>query len=114
MAVVGGGSGVCFFLAGSPNSKGRCALSLLMSITMDGAGGARFSVQDSYSAETFFSSDYLKNAEVWKQVAGSFTSGPNTKLVVVRVERVPAGSPMRGNLWIDGVRLVPSQPGSSK
>lgn len=79
---------------------------------MEGAGGARFAVQDFYTGTTFFLSDDLKNAEVWKQVNGTFTSGPDTKLLVICVQHVPAESPIRGNLWIDGVRLVASQRGS--
>ena len=41
-----------------------------------------------------------------KQVNGTFTSGPDAKLLVIYVQRVPAGNPIHGNLWIDGVRLV--------
>jgi Tfp pilus assembly protein PilF len=81
---------------------------------MDGAGGAKFFIQDPYSGNALFMSDDLKNADVWKQVSGTFASGPDTKLLVVRLQRVPAGSPIRGNLWIDGVRLVAAQPGSSR
>jgi hypothetical protein len=76
---------------------------------MEGAGGARFTVQDFYSGDTLYLSDDLKNAEVWKQVNGTFTSQPDARLLVIRVRRIPAGSPIRGSLWIDGVRLTASQ-----
>jgi tetratricopeptide (TPR) repeat protein len=82
--------------------------------SMEGAGGLRFAVQDFYSGTTLFVSDTLNNAEVWKQVSGTFTSGLDTKLLVIRVQRIPAGSPIRGNLWIDGVRLVASNGESSQ
>jgi hypothetical protein len=52
--------------------------------------------------------------EVWKQVSGTFTSGPDTKLLVIRLQRIPAGSPIRGNLWIDGVRLVAAGQGGNR
>ncbi len=81
---------------------------------MEGAGGARFAVQDFYTGATLFLSDDLKNAEVWKQVAGSLATGPDTKLLAIRLQRIPAGSPIRGNLWIDGVRLVASQQGTKR
>src|SRR5205807_7769607 len=42
----------------------------------------------------------------WKQVSGIFTTGPGTKLLIFRVQRVPARSPIRGKLWIDDIRLV--------
>jgi hypothetical protein len=76
---------------------------------MDGAGGARFAIQDFYSGETLYLSDELKNAEVWKQVNATFTSKPDARLLVIRVQRIPPGSPIRGSLWIDGVRLAASQ-----
>jgi len=74
--------------------------------TMEGDGGARFAIQDLYSEETYFTSDYLKDADFWKQVSGSFTTGPDTRLLVLRIQRDPPGHPIRGKLWIDGVRLV--------
>jgi hypothetical protein len=73
---------------------------------IEGAGGTKFVVQDFYSGATLFQSDDLKNAEIWKQVSGTLISGPDTQLLVIRILRIPAGSPIRGNLWIDGVRLV--------
>ncbi len=73
---------------------------------LEGAGGPRFSIQDLYKETLYFASEDLKNADFWKQVSGTFTTGPDTKLLVLRVQRVPAGSPIKGKLWIDGVRLV--------
>jgi tetratricopeptide (TPR) repeat protein len=77
---------------------------------IEGAGGPRFVVQDRFSGDTLFSSDELKGAEFWKEVAGNFTTGPDAKLLVLRVQRVPAGQAIRGRLWIDGVRLVQQSP----
>lgn len=73
---------------------------------MQGAGGLRFAIQDLYSENTYFTSDDLKDADFWKEVSGRFTTGPDTKLLVLRLQRVPIGLPIRGKLWIDGVRLV--------
>ena len=75
---------------------------------MDGAGGVQFAVQDLYRETAFFMSEDLQDADFWKKVSGSFVTGPETRLVVVRVARVPAGSPIRGKLWIDGLQLVRS------
>ena len=77
---------------------------------IQGAGGPRLAIQDVYSAATYFASDELKDADFWKPVSGTFTIGPDTKLLVLRVQRFPAGSPIKGKLWIDGVRLVQKQP----
>lgn len=79
---------------------------------IEGAGGPRFTIQDLYSETTYFTSDDLKDADFWKEAAGSFTTGPDSKLLMLRIQRVPSGAPIKGKLWIDGVRLVESRPQS--
>ena len=74
---------------------------------MDGAGGVKFAVQDLYRETPFFLSEDLRDADFWKKVSGSFTTRPDTQLLVVRIARAPSGSPIRGKLWINGLRLVP-------
>lgn len=73
---------------------------------MDGAGGVKFAIQDLYRETPFFLSEDLRDADFWKKVSGTFTTGPDTQLLVVRIARAPAGSPIRGKLWIDGLQLV--------
>jgi len=76
---------------------------------MDGAGGARLVIQDAYTGIQYFSSDDLRNADVWHAVNGAFKSGMDTQLVVLHVVRLPAGSPIRGKLWIGDLRLSEKQ-----
>jgi hypothetical protein len=59
-----------------------------------------------YTETTFFASDELKDADFWKEVGGTFTTGPDTKLLLLRIQREPPGMPIKGKLWIDSVRLV--------
>ena len=73
---------------------------------MDGAGGPEFAIEDVYSGTKLFMSDDLRDTESWTTMNGSFTTGPATHLVVLRVARVPANRPIRGKLWIDGLKLV--------
>jgi tetratricopeptide (TPR) repeat protein len=80
---------------------------------MDGAGAPKFAIQDRYNATTFFMSDDLRNTESWIRVNGGFTTGPETRLVVLRVARVPVGRPIRGKLWIDDLRLLADHPVAS-
>lgn len=77
---------------------------------IQGAGGPRFTLQDLYSENTFFSSDELKNADFWKEVSGSFTTSADTRLLLLRIKRDPPGMPIRGKLWIDAVRLAEDEP----
>lgn len=73
---------------------------------MQGAGGPRFAVQDVYGEQIYFASEDLKDADFWKPVSGTFTTGPEAKLVVIRIQRNPPGSAIKGKLWIDGVKMV--------
>jgi len=77
---------------------------------IEGAGGPRFVVQDLYNAKTFFASEYLTDVDFWKQVTGTFTTDDETKLVVLRVQRDPPRSPIKGRLWIDTLSLAPTRP----
>jgi tetratricopeptide (TPR) repeat protein len=74
---------------------------------IEGAGGPHFTVQDMYTQAVYYESEELKDAGFWKSVDGEFTTGPDCKLVVLHVRRLPAGSPIRGKLWVDDFHLTP-------
>jgi len=73
---------------------------------MEGAGGPHFTIQDMYTQAVYYESDELKDVGFWKSADGEFTTGPECKLVVLHVRRLPAGSPIRGKLWIDDFHLT--------
>lgn len=73
---------------------------------MDGAGSMQFAIHDAYTGATLFTGDDLKNADFWKKTGGIFTTSADTHLILVHVTRTPAGLPVRGTLWIDGLQLV--------
>lgn len=73
---------------------------------IEGAGGPQLLIQDPYGGKKYFESDELKNAESWRPVHGVFTTDTATKLLLLHIERVPNGSPIRGKLWIDDFSLV--------
>jgi tetratricopeptide (TPR) repeat protein len=73
---------------------------------MDGAGGPHFTIQDMYSQAIYYESDELKDAGYWKSVTGVFTTPVDAKLLVVHIRRVPEGSPIRGKVWVDDLRLT--------
>jgi len=75
---------------------------------LQGAGGPEFILQDAYTQQVYFTSDDLKDADYWKRVGGRFTTGPDTRLVILHLQRIPAGSPIRGKLWIDDIRIAPA------
>ncbi|MGA8493610.1 MAG: carbohydrate binding domain-containing protein [Terriglobales bacterium] len=74
---------------------------------LQGAGGPRFLLEDRFSKADYFASEELKDANFWKQVGGTFSTGPDAQLLVLRIQRVPAGDAIRGKLWIGDVQLTP-------
>jgi len=72
---------------------------------LEGAGGPHLTIQDMYTQNVYYDSDELKEGSYWKSVEGEFKTGPDCKLVVLHVRRLPAGSPIRGKLWIDDFHL---------
>jgi tetratricopeptide (TPR) repeat protein len=100
--------GIQQFIPVEPNSRYRFSAHF-KSDDIKGAGGPRFLLQDQFTGANYFVSEELKNADYWKQVGGTFSTGADTKLLVLRIERVPAGNAIRGKLWIDGVRLTQEQ-----
>jgi tetratricopeptide (TPR) repeat protein len=73
---------------------------------IEGAGAPHFTIQDAYTREILYDSDELKEAGFWKSATGEFTTGADTKLVILHVRRLPEGSPIRGKLWVDDFRLT--------
>ena len=73
---------------------------------LEGAGGPHLTLQDAYTQAVLYDSDELKEAGSWKLASGEFTTGADTRLLLLHVRRLPEGSPIRGKLWVDDFRLV--------
>jgi hypothetical protein len=73
---------------------------------MAGAGGPHFTIQDQYSLQIYYESEELKDAGFWKSAYGQFTTSSECRLVALHIRRLPAGSPIRGKLWIDDFHVT--------
>jgi tetratricopeptide (TPR) repeat protein len=73
---------------------------------IQGAGAPHLTIQDAFTRAVLYDSDELKEAGFWKSATGEFTTGDDCKLLVLHIRRLPAGSPIRGKLWVDDFRLV--------
>jgi hypothetical protein len=100
-------AGICQLIPVEPNTRYEFS-AYFRTEELQGAGGPRFVIQDFLTGETYYSSDDLKSDLIWALARGSITTGSETQLVVLRIQRVPAGSAIRGKLWIDSVHLVPA------
>jgi hypothetical protein len=100
-------SGIRQLISVSPNSTYHFSAHFKTE-NLEGAGGPHFVLQDAYTGESYFQSDELVNSATWRQVTVDFQTGPATHLLILRISRVPAGSAIRGKLWIGNLSLSPT------
>ena len=79
------------------------------SLDFEGAGGPQIVLRDAYTGAPLYASDPLKDADFWKEVHSKVTTPDSTTLLLLAIERFPAGSPIRGKLWLDDFELA-SEP----
>ncbi|MFZ1917437.1 MAG: tetratricopeptide repeat protein [Terriglobales bacterium] len=77
------------------------------SADFEGAGGPQIVLRDAYSGAPLYTSDPLTDADFWKEVHSKITTSDSTTLLSLTIERSPAGSPIRGKLWLDDFQLAP-------
>lgn len=77
------------------------------SADFEGAGGPQIVLRDAYTNVPLFTSDSLNDADFWKEVHSKVRTPDSTVLLVLGIERFPAGSPIRGKLWLDDFQLSP-------
>ncbi len=71
------------------------------------AVGPEIVVEDAYTHASLFTGPELSGTTDWRQIAGEFTTGPETRLVRVRLGRAENDKRIRGKLWLDDFELVP-------
>jgi len=77
------------------------------SAEFQGAGGPQIVLRDLYTGQAVYTSDPLNDADFWKAVHGHVVTADSTSMLVLNIERIPAGSPIRGKLWLDDFELSP-------
>ena len=77
------------------------------SADFEGAGGPQIVLRDAYTGAPLFASDPLNDSDFWKEVHSKVTTPDSTTLLVLAIERFPAGSPIRGKLWLGDFELSP-------
>jgi hypothetical protein len=73
---------------------------------MESASGPRFAIVDAYTNASYVLTDDLLGSSPWHQQQARFETGPNTNLVLLKIVRKPPNPLIRGQLWIDDLRLV--------
>jgi tetratricopeptide (TPR) repeat protein len=78
------------------------------SADFEGAGGPQIVLRDAYTRAPLFASESLNDSDFWKEVHSRVTTPNSTMLLSLSIERFPAGSPIRGKLWLGDFELSPS------
>jgi hypothetical protein len=81
------------------------------SADFEGAGGPQIVLRDAYTGTPLYVSDTLNDSDFWKEVHSQITTPSGTTLLALAIERFPAGSPIRGKLWLDDFELAPTASG---
>jgi hypothetical protein len=77
------------------------------SADFEGAGGPQIVLRDAYAGTPLFTSNLLTDADFWKEVHSRVNVPKDTSLLSLAIERFPAGSPIRGKLWLGNFELSP-------
>jgi tetratricopeptide (TPR) repeat protein len=73
---------------------------------LDTASGPRFSLSDPYTGSNFVLTDDIVGSNPWRSQEAEFRTGPDTKLLLLRIVRQPADPLIRGQLWVDDFKLI--------
>jgi tetratricopeptide (TPR) repeat protein len=100
-----GDAGISQFIPVKPNTEYEFGAEYRAE-ELDTASGPRFSITDPYTGASYVLSDDILGTNPWRQEQAQFHTGPNAKLVLLKIVRQPADPLIRGKLWIDDLKLV--------
>ena len=66
-------------------------------------------VQDYYNNQVLASTEDLLSTSDWRELLADFTTGPETRLIAIKVTRVPGNPLIKGTFWLDDVKLTLAQ-----
>jgi len=101
-------SGVSQYLPVQPNVRYRLS-AFVKSEDIVSASGPRIVVQDYYGNQVLASTEDLLSTSGWRELLVDFTTGPQMRLIAIRVMRVPGNPLIKGTFWLDDVKLALAQ-----
>jgi hypothetical protein len=101
-------SGVSQYVPVQPNIRYRLS-TFVRSEDIVSASGPRIVVQDYYGNQVLASTDDLLSTSGWRELLADFTTGPQTRLIAIKVMRVPGNPLIKGTFWLDDVKLTLAQ-----
>ena len=99
-------SGLYQLVPVKPNSAYK-ATAWLKTEELQTANGPRLALTDAYTGALLGASEPVAYTTPWKQVTVDFSTGPQTELVVIRLDRERQDTVVRGRLWMDDADMQP-------
>ncbi len=99
-----GDPGVLQFVPVQPNAEYELRASLKTEEIVS-SSGPRLAIYDAAGGALLLLTADRIGTSVWKSDTGHFRTPPDTSLVVVKVDRVPGVSRIKGKVWLDNVML---------
>jgi len=97
-------AGIYQFIAVEPDTGYRLS-ARVRTDDLEGAGAPQLLVADR-TGKPFFLSEPFAASGAWREVTGDFRTGADTKLMALRVVRVPGKTRIRGKVWLDDLSVV--------
>ena len=66
-------------------------------------------MQDYYGNKVLASTEDPLSTSGWRELLADFTTGPETRLIAIKVMRVPGNPLIKGTFWLDDVKLTLAQ-----
>ena len=73
------------------------------------SSGPRIALVDGYSGANLLLTDDVLDTHPWQELKGTVRVPADTQLLAVKIVRAPANTRIRGQIWIDDLRLVKRQ-----
>lgn len=81
-------------------------LSAYVKADLVAASGPRLAVFDAYTHAVYGMTEEAPGSAPWREQGTRFKTGPDARLVELRIVRAPASGTIRGTLWVDEVRMA--------
>jgi hypothetical protein len=70
-------------------------------------------VQDYYGNQVLASTEDLLSTSGWRELQADFATGPQTRLIAIKVMRVPSNPLIKSTFWLDDVKLQAIEAGEA-
>ena len=92
-------SGVSQYVPVQPNVRYRLS-TFVKSEEIVSASGPRIVVQDYYGNQVLASAEDLLSTSGWRELLADFATGPQTRLIAIKVMRVPGNPLIKGHVLV--------------